>query len=148
MKTFETMPDAGLVSPLILSPDLSVQLCGRRNHWLMNWFVSESRSEIKDRRNCIEKGDTFRTGGVSGCCFMARRDMLADVGFFCEDYFFCPEDIVLSIEAEKKGYGIYVNPAARIVHQHGAASVPIHDVIWPVALHGGFLFIGRQYGRP
>jgi len=147
IKTLDALPGAGLVSPLLLNPDLTVQQSGRGRYRLLNWFLPDKRGGSDPRATATGIEGVFRTAAVSGSCFMARRGTLADVGFFCEDYFFCPEDYALSIEAERKGYGIYLNKGARIVHQHGAASVPIYDIIWPVALQGGFLFVGRHYNR-
>jgi GT2 family glycosyltransferase len=149
MKTFKSVPDACFVSPVILNRDRSIQLCGRERYGLLDWFLSGTPHGIDTHisKKTLKEGAIFQTAGVSGCCFMARRETLVDLGFFCEDYFFCPEDVALSVEAEKKGYGMYVNTAGTIVHEHAATAGPIHDIILPVALQGNFLFIGRQYNR-
>jgi GT2 family glycosyltransferase len=149
MRTFETVPDARFVSPTILSVDGSIHNYGREKHTLLTWFLSEipHGMDIYKKKNPPKDMAIFKTAGITGCCFMVRRDTLADLGFFCEDYFFCPEDVALSVEAEKKHYGMYVNPAGTIVHEHAATAGPIHDIILPVALQGTFLLIGRQYSR-
>ncbi len=147
METFKTLSDAQFVIPLVLNYDGSVQICGREKYGLLDWFLLYMPFNVNVRnKRSADKTGIFKTGGISGCCFMARREALYDLGCFCEDYFFCPEDVALSVEAEKKGYGIYVNTAGTVIHQHGATAGPIHDIILPVALRGTSLLIGRQYG--
>ena len=149
IKTFESVPDAHFVSPVVLYGDGNVQTCGRERYGLLTWFLLGTPGGMDlCRKTPRPKNMTiFKTEGLTGCCFMVRRDTLADLGFFCEDYFFCPEDVALSVEAEKKNYGIYVNTAGTLIHQHAGTAGPIHDIILPVALRGTSLLIGRQYGR-
>ena len=55
-------------------------------------------------------------------------------------YFFTPEDIALSTLARKKGYGVYVDRAATIVHKWRTTATRISPAVRPAAVRGSLIF--------
>lgn len=55
----------------------------------------------------------------SGCCFMAKREMLEGVGLFDENTFLYFEEDILCQKMEKSSYQAYFLPDSKIVHHHG-----------------------------
>jgi GT2 family glycosyltransferase len=53
---------------------------------------------------------------VSGCCLLARKATLDEVGVFDEEYFVYFEDSDLCERVRKHGYKIFYDPSASIVH--------------------------------
>lgn len=58
----------------------------------------------------------------AGAFMMVKKDALAKVGFFDEDFFFYGEDLDLCFRFKEAGYQIMYTPTAKIIHYKGAAS--------------------------
>ena len=66
---------------------------------------------------------------VSGCCLMARRAVLDDIGLLDEDLKQWGEDIEWCVRAKKLGWEVWYNPASVITHLKGKGGrhvVPYH----------------------
>ena len=66
---------------------------------------------------------------VSGCCLMARRELVDDIGLLDEDLKQWGEDIEWCVRAKKAGWEVWYNPASVITHlkgQGGRHVVPYH----------------------
>lgn len=55
----------------------------------------------------------------SGCCFMARREVLETVELFDENTFLYYEEDILCYKMKKSNYQAYFLPQAKIIHHHG-----------------------------
>ncbi len=62
-----------------------------------------------------------RTDFVSGCCFIARRELVESIGCFDEDFFFGYEEVAYSYAAVKRGFSLGVNLDVVIHHKHGSS---------------------------
>jgi len=62
------------------------------------------------------------TDWLSGGCVLIRRELLAEVGLFDEGYFLYFEEVDLSWRAARAGWESWYVPAARILHDAGAAT--------------------------
>ena len=96
--TADSQPeDVAVVSPVLLNPDGSVQVCGRPP---MNWrtFILHRLHLWKesDQTDYVNKRGIFTTYNVIGAAFLIRTDIFRSLGWFDERYFFTPEDIALS----------------------------------------------------
>lgn len=60
--------------------------------------------------------------GASGGLALLRRDMIADVGLFAEQFFNYLEDVDLAWRARLRGWGCVLAPAARARHVYSASS--------------------------
>ncbi|WML54788.1 glycosyltransferase family 2 protein [Neobacillus sp. PS3-12] len=65
------------------------------------------------------KNDPIPIYKFSGCCFMAKREMLENVELFDENTFLYYEEDILSNKMSKLGFQAYFLPDAKIVHHHG-----------------------------
>ena len=65
---------------------------------------------------------------VSGCCLLARKTILDEVGAFDEEYFIYYEETDLCERVRRSGYRIVYAPSACIVHLGGATT--IKQEIW------------------
>jgi GT2 family glycosyltransferase len=54
---------------------------------------------------------------VTGCAFLMPAGVARAVGGFREDYFIYCEDVELSLRLARRGYRMYYQPAARLLHR-------------------------------
>ncbi|MFH0964491.1 MAG: glycosyltransferase family 2 protein [Planctomycetota bacterium] len=65
----------------------------------------------------------FEPDVVSGCCILARRELLERIGAFDEEYFIYFEETDLCERIRRAGYRVLYVPDAEIVHLGGATTV-------------------------
>lgn len=65
-----------------------------------------------------------QVASISGCAFMIRRDVLAHIGGFDDDYFMYTEDTDLSIRANAAGYPIVFAPRSIVYHKYSLKMTP------------------------
>lgn len=78
----------------------------------------------RDRGQYGRPCDLQATGGG---LMLVRRQVVEDLGFFSEDFFFSHEDVDFCLRARKKGYRIRYVPGFRAWHKVGAS----HDRLEP-----------------
>jgi N-acetylglucosaminyl-diphospho-decaprenol L-rhamnosyltransferase len=71
--------------------------------------------------------DEMEVDDVTGCCLLARKAILNEIGVFDEDYFLYFEDTDLCERVRKHGYKIFYDPSASIVHVGGATTIK-HEI--------------------
>jgi GT2 family glycosyltransferase len=148
ISTMDNKPNVAFLSPSILNPDGSVQNCGRSNFNFINMVIAATIGEKHQfgRRLYTNKRGLFQTYNISGSCFIARKDVIEDLGYFDEKYYFMPEDIALSELANKRGYKVYVDSNMIAIHNSSSSSRPMFQVTVPVAKQGQYLFIRAESG--
>jgi len=130
-------PDSGAVGPKVLNRDGSLQpSCFRSptvGHYLAitlmlhrlpgwsRWFGADGYPDGFFERE--QPADI-----VSGCCLLARRDLLRSIGAFNEDYFIYFEETDLCERIRRSGHAILYTPEAVITHLGGATTVK--QVMW------------------
>ena len=145
-ESFRKEPRAALFSPKILNLDGSVQFCGGLPHTMGHWLLVEFklRKPARMKSPLINGTGIFRTCTVMGAAFMVRTSVLRELGYFDERYFFCPEDSALSMLANARGYGCFVNADARIYHKH-SSTLGRHALPTVLAMQRGqTIFHGRD----
>lgn len=118
-EALERTPDAAAVMPKLLDWNGGVQSCGDGELTPGYWFLREvgilrwgsGKSSGGERRGM------FRVPSIGGTAFMIRTDVLRELGYFDERYFFTPEDAALSARANERGYRCYVDADAEIYHE-------------------------------
>jgi GT2 family glycosyltransferase len=80
--------------------------------WLMNW----------------NKKDVIKSGSVAGTALMIRKDVFIKVGKFDKKFFLFFEEFDLCKRVKELGYGIYINPKAKIFHQWGESTKNIKQI--------------------
>ncbi|PLR80620.1 hypothetical protein CVD25_22475 [Bacillus canaveralius] len=134
MYTFlENNKEASVVSPYILSPEgelqnvPSLKPLTTLDYFLYNTKLSKLTTSSGRKRfndeyylsNNIIKKEPIPIYKFSGCCFMARRDMLEKLGLFDENTFLYYEEDILCHKMYKSGLKAYFLPQSKIVHHHG-----------------------------
>lgn len=64
---------------------------------------------------------------ITGCCLLARKAILDEVGVFDEEYFVYFEEIDLCERVRNHGYKIFYDPSASIVHLGGTTTIK-HEI--------------------
>ena len=144
----ERLPDdTAIVSPKLLNADGSLQLCGRpdypsRYYVLQQWHMhTEPKDDTLGKKPVFD--EVFRTTNITGAAFLIRTDVFRELGWFDETYFFTPEDIALSTLANERGYGVFVDRAAEVVHKWKTTASRISPAVRPAAVRGSLIFFSR-----
>ncbi len=125
-------PRAGVVGPMILDSDGSLQYSARSfpDHltFLFNRYSLLTRLFPRNRfsrRYLLSDWDHASVREVdwlSGACLMVRRAAIAQVGPMDEAYFMFNEDVDWCRRMRLGGWAVVYVPDARVVHQIGASS--------------------------
>ena len=135
------MPDAGIVGPRLVGPDLSAQWnCMRCVPTILNQLLDTSFS----RRMCPRwwgfdavaraSHEAVAAEVVPGTCLMVRREVFAKAGFFNRAYFMYAEDVDLCWRARKLGWKTYYLHDAVAIHHGGRSSRLQNDGAFPAVL--------------
>jgi GT2 family glycosyltransferase len=144
VESFQITPDASFMSPKTVFPDGRIQSSGRPpiNIWVYFLLTLPFIREQKLKSKYTHQKGIFQSFNLVGAAFMAKTDVLKNLGFFDERYFFCPEDIALSTLANIRGYKCYVNDSIFIVHNEGGTASRIQTATYPAMIKGNILFYG------
>ncbi len=114
-------PEYGIVAPLILFPDRSLQLSwGKDLHLHTEVFLKFFAEKWHRMRFRRKKGSRSRdVDWVSGACFVMARSLFQKVGGFDERFFLYVEDADLGKRVRKLGFKVHVTADIRIVHYRG-----------------------------
>jgi GT2 family glycosyltransferase len=116
LKTFETNPDAGMVSPKFhyFYSKGTIEYAG---YEAVNPFTGRNGMigcREKDRGQYNEVRETHY---VHGGAMMVPRRVIEEVGVMPEQYFLYYEEFDWSEQVKRKGYKIYYQPGALIYHK-------------------------------
>lgn len=124
----DSAQDAGLVGARILNHDRSLQisfvdfpnlwreflvLSGIGRRIFGSWYPSHNPRQSRVLRP---------VDYVSGACLLLRRSAYADVGGFDEKYFMYAEEVDLCCRMWKKGWQVWYQPEAEVLHMGGGSS--------------------------
>ncbi len=134
MRVLDDNPDVGMVGGLLMNPDGSEQVGGRRaipTPWrsLVRAF-GLSRLAARWPRLFLDFHlhkqplpiQPIEVEAISGACMLVRREVMRDVGSWDEGYFLHCEDLDLCMALRRKGWKIMFVPDARVVHDQGVCS--------------------------
>ena len=148
VEDFETLPDGtAIVSPTLLNADGTLQLCGRppypaRHYVLQQWHLfSEPKDSTAGQEPAAEVNGRklFRSWNITGAAFLIPTDLFRELGWFDERFFFTPEDIALGTLACRKGYSLYVDTSAQVVHKWRTTASRMMRAIRPTAVRGSLM---------
>lgn len=135
--------DAAIVAAKLLNSDGSLQLCGRPRYPAFRYVLQQWHLY----REPIDNGTgLFRTFNISGAAFMIRTEVFRSLGWFDERYFFTPEDIALSTLARSRGYGVYCDSSAEVIHKWRTTATPLSPAIRPASVRGSLIFFSGGSG--
>ena len=138
LEDFGKLPaNAAIVAPKLLNADGSLQLCGRPDYPAVNYL----RQQWHGYKEPIDNGNgLFRTFNISGAAFLIKTDVFKKLGWFDERYFFTPEDIALSTLARERGYSVWCDSEAEVIHKWRTTASRISPAIRPAAVRGSLIF--------
>ena len=111
----EENPGVAAVSPLILYPDSSlVWSAGGRLRIRLGMCSHIGKNEPA---GLFTAREPYEVDYLPGCCLLAGRKAIADVGLLDPDYFLYFEDLDWCFRARKNGYRCMVHPVDAIYHK-------------------------------
>lgn len=104
--------------------------------------------------NSINQNHSFacEVDWVPGSYFLARKEMIDEIGFFDRDYFLYYEDVDLCLRAKRNGWKIFYYPDARAIHIGGEAARKIGKItpsgkqLEKLKLQSEFMYFRKNYG--
>jgi N-acetylglucosaminyl-diphospho-decaprenol L-rhamnosyltransferase len=124
----DSRPDVALVGPRTVSPDGTVQVSfGPDLQLVSEWRQRRLVRGVKRRdpgalrRAGVGASVEHEPDWVSGSCFLARRQVLLDIGAFDERYFLYEEDADLCLRLRQAGHKVLFTPSGEVVHHLGAS---------------------------
>lgn len=84
---------------------------------------------------------------ITGADIMIRKNVLAEIGFFDEDFFLYYEETELQYRIRKSGYQIFLNPQAKIIHLSNISinKMPVYQKVKTVET-SRLLYYKKVYG--
>lgn len=128
-RVLEDDPDAGLVSPQLLSPGGAVQPNRFRRHTPVSELLLAARTSpvqrLLDRWTVAvppEEPPSVDFDWTSFAAVLIRREVIEQVGLLDEGFFMYFEDVDFCLRARAAGWRIRHEPQAAAVHLHAASS--------------------------
>jgi N-acetylglucosaminyl-diphospho-decaprenol L-rhamnosyltransferase len=124
----ETHPQAGFAGPKVLNKDGTFQLSAKRSIptpfdaisralWLSK-LLPNSRRFARYNVTYLDPDVTQQVDACTGCCMLARREMLDQIGMLDEGYFIYCEDVDWFVRAKGAGWEVWYVADAVIEHHH------------------------------
>ena len=109
-------PGAGIAGPVVVSRQAPDRVATRGMHYA----PSTGRMRhfgVGDTLDDAAPAPVSVVSGVSGCCLLARREVIEVTGGFDEAYFFGFEDLDLCLQARDAGFTTIVAGRATALHE-------------------------------
>jgi GT2 family glycosyltransferase len=153
----EAQPHVAIVGPRVLNPDGTFQPQCRRGmptiRSALAYFSGLARFRPNNRQlngyllGYLPTDSSAFVDAVSGCCLLARREVLESIGYPDERYFGFGEDLDWCVRARRAGWQVRYEAASVIVHIKGAGGVhtnPYHKIY---GMHQGMWLFYRTHLR-
>ena len=121
-------PRAGFAGPKVLNPDGSLQLSCRRSipspfdavarALLLSKLFPRSPRLARYNVCWLDPGVTQQVDASTGCCMVARRAMLEQIGVLDERFFIYCEDVDWFLRAKNAGWETWYVASAVLEHHH------------------------------
>ncbi len=131
VKAGDRYPAAGIIGPKLLNADGSLQYSCRRfptigaalfRSTLLGQLVPNSGS-VREYLMADWDHDSVReVDWVSGACMLLRRQMVEQIGYLDEGFFWGSEDVDYCWRAHKAGWKVLYIPSPKIVHLVGRST--------------------------
>ncbi|KAA0892023.1 glycosyltransferase family 2 protein [Oryzomonas rubra] len=142
---FESRPEAGVASPVILGSDGRMQGFLSFPGLLLLYAPTLSKIKSKLWKLRVAKARVpLRVPGVLGAFFMIRRSCFA-APLFDEDFFFYYEDTELAHRYWEQGVPCYVLPQVSIIHTGGQSTSAAGGKLFQQSRR---IYIEKCYGAP
>ncbi len=129
LRPFSLAPHIGMVAPLLINPDGSVQSSGYRFPGIVNVLCDLLpvpgrlyRSSFNGRYDPGNGIHPYAIDYALGAALAVRRTAFMSTGGFDEDYGMYCEEIDFARRLERRGWTRLLAPAARVTHVGGAST--------------------------
>jgi len=149
LEKMEKEPDIGLLGPLLLNQDRSLQLSFGRSAFLWGEFRQRFLARRLENRRLGDppaRNYESQVTWLTGAALMARADLFPDGCFFDEKIFLYFEDIDLCLRVAELGYRVLFWSGTALVHYGGGSAAPDSPPVM-VAYRRSQLYLYRKY-RP
>jgi N-acetylglucosaminyl-diphospho-decaprenol L-rhamnosyltransferase len=137
-KTLHAANHIGLVAPVLLNSDGSLQTAGFRFPGLLQTMLDlypvHPRlvgSSLNGRYNPGDGRSPFRIDHPLGACMLVKREVIESVGAFDPGYFIYSEEIDWCRRIANAGWTILCAPQARVIHHSGQSTSQAPDRMRP-----------------
>ena len=129
-------PNYALIGPLLQRPNEEIELYVMGPNEICHAPISHFPS------------GPFSTWFIMGGFFLTPMSIWRKIGGFDERIFLYSEDMDLSLRTRKHGYGILIDPAARVIHSSGQSSRLTWSVRWRKDWHQTWsrLYVTAKHG--
>jgi GT2 family glycosyltransferase len=124
----EKHPKTGFAGPKVLNKDGSFQLSAKRSIPApfdavcraigLSKLFPNSRRFARYNATYFHPDQTRLVDACTGCCMLARRSMLDEIGLLDEGYFIYCEDMDWFLRAKMSGWDVWYVASAVIEHHH------------------------------
>jgi GT2 family glycosyltransferase len=140
-QTLHVAAHVGLVAPLLLNPDGSLQSHGYRfpgvANMVLDLFPVHPRLVESPLNGRVRLGDGHQPVRIDyplGAAMLLRRAALTQVGGFDETYTMYSEEVDLARRLAEAGWTTLLAPAARIIHHGGQSTgqrpAAMYEALW------------------
>lgn len=148
VKSIKRLPEkVAIVSPKTIFPDGRVQVCGRPPMTWKAMVFSKLHLWSEKKGSYVNQKGLFKSYNILGAAFLIKTDIFKKMGWFDEQYFFCPEDIALSTKLNDNGYECWVNSDVSIIHYEGMSGCSLSYVkcaTAPASQVGNLMFFSKK----
>jgi GT2 family glycosyltransferase len=154
----DSNPDCGICTPKVVNRDLTLQKQCRRSFatpWDVFCYFSGlsrlfSKSSLFARYLMTYKAEdeVHETDAVSGCCLLARREVMNQIGLIDERFIIYQDDADYCFRARRAGWKVYYYPKAQIIHFGGLGGTRVHPYRHIFQWHRSyFLYFRKNLAR-
>ena len=110
--------------------------------WNRRYLAARTRAAVRE----WERSEPFEQAMFGGCCFLIRRALVEELGFFDERYPLYFEDTDLARRVRAAGHALVQVPSARVVHLYGRSSAQASEHAAAAYVRSRRIYFRRWYG--
>jgi hypothetical protein len=136
MRFMDAHSDCGICTPKVLNRDLTLQKQCRRSFatpWDLFCYFSglatcfpASPFFARYLMTYKDENEIHEADAVSGCCLLARRAVIDQIGLIDERFIVYQDDADYCFRAKSAGWKIFYYPQAQIIHFGGMGGTRVH----------------------
>ena len=147
-------PEVGLVSPMLLYEDLSLQRSIRKfysfagslvDNRFMNPVISRFPFLTRFLPGLVNHFETQEVEWAKGAALLIRREVIEEIGLFDPDYFIYGEEMDLCFRIGEAGWRKVFLHTCQIIHLEGKSTVQSSARMFLMNYKGMYLFLKKNF---